>query len=188
MEKTFHYYRGKVYDQDGIIHALYGFDYDVLIKQIGFSMIISPQTVYGYIDRLHKVDRVVCVNMYGQLKTGGNAHELLQPFFLDPRFNKKDREIEGYQLCSKPGVPFPWALPQEGASILADSFWLYAEVLDTLDTYEGHLYKRIQIKDGSYLYVGEPGDEFVFFKQKRRSCWANGKEVIAGAPGAGNPA
>jgi hypothetical protein len=179
MGRTFHYYKGKVYDQDGIIRHLYNLDYEGVKKQLGFSMIVSPWTMYGYIDRIHKIDRVVCINVYGQLKIGGNAHEILKPFFIDERFHKKDKEIAGYQLCSKPGAPFPWAIPQEGSSILVESFWLYAEVLDTLDTYEGQLYKRIQLDNGSYLYIGEQGGDFIPFKQKRRACWANGKESIA---------
>jgi gamma-glutamylcyclotransferase (GGCT)/AIG2-like uncharacterized protein YtfP len=178
MAKTFHYYKGKVYDQPGLIRAVYNLDYEAAKKQLGFSMIVSPWTVYGYIDRIHKVERVICINVYGQLKTGGNAHEILKPFFVDTRFNKKDQELEGYQLYSKPGAPFPWALPQEGASILVESFWLYAEVLETLDVYEGQLYKRIQLDNGSYLYIGEKGDEFIPFKQKRRACWSNGQEII----------
>jgi hypothetical protein len=179
MEKTFHLYKGKVYNQQGLIHAIYGLEYEALKKKLGFSMIVSPWTVYGYIDRIHKVDRVICIHVYGQLKAAGNAHEIMKPFFVDKRFNKKDQEIEGYQLYSKSGAPFPWALPQEGASILVESYWLYAEVLDTLDAYEGRLYKRIQLDNGSYLYIGEKGEEFIPFKQKRRGCWANGKEVIA---------
>jgi gamma-glutamylcyclotransferase (GGCT)/AIG2-like uncharacterized protein YtfP len=187
MEKTFHLYKNKVYDQQGLIRALYGLEYDDLKKKLGLSMIVSPWSVYGYIDRIHKSQRVVCLNVYGQLKIGENAHEILKPFFVDERFHKRDREIEEYQLCSRAGVPFPWALPQEGASILTDSFWLYAEVLDTLDAYEGNLYTRIQLDDGSYLYIGDPGDEFIPFKQKRRSCWVNGKELIAAGAEAGSP-
>ncbi|GHT87358.1 hypothetical protein FACS1894137_14570 [Spirochaetia bacterium] len=178
MEKTFHLYKGKVYDQQGLIRAIYGLDYAELKKKLGFSMIVSPWTVYGYIDRIHKIERVICINVYGQLKTEGNAHEILKPFFVGGRPNKKEREIEGYQLYSKPGAPFPWALPQEGASILVESFWLYAEVLDSLDAYEGRLYKRIQLDNGSYMYIGEKGNDFVPFKQKRRACWANGKEIL----------
>jgi gamma-glutamylcyclotransferase (GGCT)/AIG2-like uncharacterized protein YtfP len=182
MEKTFHLYKGKVYDRKGLFRTLYDLDYEALKKKLGFSLIVSPWTVFGYIDRIHKVDRVICINVYGQLKAGGNAHEILASFFVGGRPNKKITEIEGYQLCSKPGAPFPWALPQEGSSILVESFWLYAEVLDTLDTYEGQLYKRIQLDNGSYLYIGEKGGEFIPFKQKRRGCWANGKEVIEETP------
>jgi gamma-glutamylcyclotransferase (GGCT)/AIG2-like uncharacterized protein YtfP len=134
--------------------------------------------VFGYIERINNVDRVACVNVYGQLKTGENAHEILKPFLADTPMQKKDREIEGYQLCSKPGAPFPWAIPQEGSSVLVESFWLHTEVLNTLDTYEGNLYKRIQLDDGSWLYIGEAGPDWVPFKQKRRACWANGKEIL----------
>ncbi|GHV80018.1 hypothetical protein AGMMS49944_18090 [Spirochaetia bacterium] len=179
MGKTFHLYKGKVYDQQGLIRALYGLDFEGVKKKLGFSMIVSPWTVYGYIDRVHKIDRVICIHVYGQLKAGGNAHEIMKPFIVSERANKKDIEIEGYQLCSRPGAPFPWALPQEGSSILVESYWLFAEVLDTLDAYEGQLYKRIQLDNGSYLYIGEKGSEFIPFKQKRRGCWANGKEIIA---------
>jgi hypothetical protein len=178
MGRTFHLYKGKVYDEQGLIRTIYGLDYDELKEKLGFSKIVSPWTVYGYIDRIHKIERVICINVYGQLITGGNAIEILKPFFVDGRPNKKVREIEGYQLYSKPGAPFPWALPREGSSILVESFWFYAEVLDTLDAYVGQLYKRIQLDTGSYLYIGEQGDGYIPFKQKRRARWANGKEII----------
>jgi hypothetical protein len=188
MAKTFHYYKGKVYDQQGLIHAIYNLDYEAVKKQLGFSMIVSPWTVFGYIERVNKVNRVACVNVYGQLKDGGNAHDLIKPFLLDAPIHKKDKEIEGYQLCSKPGAPFPWAIPQQGSSILVEAFWLHAEILNTLDVYEGQLYKRIQLNDGSWLYIGEEGTDYIPFTQKRRACWANGKEIIAetaDAPNAG---
>ncbi|GHV49611.1 hypothetical protein AGMMS49579_01780 [Spirochaetia bacterium] len=178
MAKTFHYYKSKVYDQQGLIRAIYNLDYEAAKKQLGFSTIVSPWTVFGYIERINRVDRVVCVNVYGQLKIGGNAHEILQPFLVDERLNKKDREIEGYQLCSRQGAPFPWAVPQKGSSILVESFWLHTEILNTLDAYEGNLYKRIQLDDGSWMYIGEEGSDWIPFKQKQRACWANGKEII----------
>ena len=179
MGKTFHLYKGKVYNQQGLIRALYNRDYEDVKKQLGFSMTVTPWTVFGYIERINRVDRVACVNVYGQLKAGSNAHELLKPFLVDAPIHKKDKEIEGYQLCSKPGAPFPWAIPMQGSSILAESFWLHAEILNTLDTYEGRLYKRIQLDAGSWLYIGEDSGDYVPFKQKRRACWANGKEIEA---------
>ncbi|GHV10692.1 hypothetical protein FACS189491_00680 [Spirochaetia bacterium] len=178
MAKTFHYYKGKVYDQQGIIQAIYNLEYEAVKKHLGFSAIVSPWTVYGYIERVNRVDRVACINVYGQLKNRENAHELLKPFLVDALIHKTDKEIEGYQLCSKPGAPFPWALPRQGSSILTESYWLYSEALHTLDAYEGNLYKRIQLEDGTWLYIGEGGGDWIDFKQKRRACWANGKEII----------
>jgi hypothetical protein len=178
MVKTFHFYKGKVYDQQGLFRTLYNLDYEALKKQLGFSMIVSPWTVLAHVERLHRVDRVTCVNVYGQLKVGGNAHELLRPFLVNAPIHKKNKEIEGYQLCSKPGAPFPWAIPRQGSSILTECFWLYSEALHTLDDYEGRLYKRIQLDDGSFLYIGEEGGDWIPFTQKRRACWANGKEII----------
>jgi hypothetical protein len=177
-EKNYYYYKGKVYDQQGLVREIYHLDYEAAKKHLGFSSIIIPYTVYRYIERIHNADWVVCVNVYGQLKAGGNAHELLKPFLVNTPLHRKNKEIEGYQLCSKPGAPFPWAVPKQGSSILVETFWLHGEILRTLDDYEGQLYKRIQLDDGSYLYIGEDTGDFVPFTQKRRACWANGKEII----------
>jgi gamma-glutamylcyclotransferase (GGCT)/AIG2-like uncharacterized protein YtfP len=178
MDKTFYHYNHKLYGQNALLNELYHLNYESIKRKLGFSMIVTPATVFRYILRTNRVDQVICVNVYGQLKKGGNAHELLTHFFVDERFNKTDKEIEGYQLCFKEGAHFPWAIPQEGSSILTESFWLYAEALNTLDVYEGNLYNRIQLDDGSYLYICDKGSEFIPFEQKRRACWSNGKEVI----------
>ena len=40
MEKTFHFYKGKVYNQQGLIRALYGLEFEELKKKLWFSMIV----------------------------------------------------------------------------------------------------------------------------------------------------
>ena len=104
------------------------------------------------------------VIVYGTLKRGYGNNRLLQ----SSKF-VEETEVEGFKLYY---AGFPVAAPAEGEKITAE-VWDIGEdqqVLSNLDRLEseGTMYHRVQVREDTYMYVGD--NEYWFGFRHNDEC------------------
>lgn len=117
----------------------------------------------------------VPVWVYGSLLKGCSAHHLIDTIAFT-EFKPESKFVEGIALYRDENLPYPMAVPEEGASTYMERYLVSPMAIEALDKYESapHLYQLKELPDKTgYYYCWNLGmkDKIPVTEDKKNASW-----------------